>query len=109
MSEKKLTKVAMVSLGCAKNQVDAEMMMERLAEAGYAFVEEPGVSDIVLLNTCGFITAAKEEAIEWLNELIELKKEGRIKYICVTGCLSERYRGEFAELYPEVDAVVGIS
>lgn len=109
MSEKKLTKVAMVSLGCAKNQVDAEMMMARLADAGYAFVEEPGVSDIVLLNTCGFITAAKEEAIEWLNELIELKKEGRIKYICVTGCLSERYRGEFAELYPEVDAVVGIS
>ena len=99
----------MVSLGCAKNQVDAEMMMARLADAGYAFVEEPGVSDIVLLNTCGFITAAKEEAIEWLNELIELKKEGRIKYICVTGCLSERYRGEFAELYPEVDAVVGIS
>ena len=72
MSEKKLTKVAMVSLGCAKNQVDAEMMMARLAHAGYAFVEEPGVSDIVLLNTCGFITAAKEEAIEWLNELIEL-------------------------------------
>ena len=109
MSEKKLTKVAMVSLGCAKNQVDAEMMMARLADAGYAFVEEPGVSDIVLLNTCGFITAAKEEAIEWLNELIELKQEGRIKHICVTGCLTERYRGEFAELYPEVDAVVGIS
>ena len=95
MSEKR-TKVALVSLGCAKNQVDAEMMMARLA-------------DIVLLNTCGFITAAKEEAIEWLNELIELKNEGRIKYICVTGCLSERYRGEFAELFPEVDAVVGIS
>lgn len=109
MSEEKRTKVAVVSLGCAKNQVDAEMMMARLAGAGYAFVEEPGLADIVLLNTCGFITAAKEEAIEWLNELIELKNEGRIKYICVTGCLSERYREEFAELYPEVDAVVGIS
>lgn len=108
MSEKR-TKVALVSLGCAKNQVDAEMMMARLADAGYAFVEEAGLADIVLLNTCGFITAAKEEAIEWLNELIELKNEGRIKYICVTGCLSERYRGEFAELFPEVDAVVGIS
>ena len=61
MSEKR-TKVALVSLGCAKNQVDAEMMMARLAEAGYACVEEPGLADIVLLNTCGFITAAKERA-----------------------------------------------
>lgn len=102
-------KVAVVSLGCAKNQVDAEQMMARLAAEGYAFVEEPGVSDIVLLNTCGFITAAKEEAIEWLNELIALKDEGRIKYIVVTGCLSERYREEFVEEYPEVDAVVGIA
>ena len=102
-------KVAVVSLGCAKNQVDAEQMMARLAAEGYAFVEEPGVSDIVLLNTCGFITAAKEEAIEWLNELITLKEEGTIKYIVVTGCLSERYREEFADEYPEVDAVVGIA
>lgn len=108
MSEQRV-KVAVVSLGCAKNQVDAEMMMAKLAEAGYAFVEEPGVSDIVLLNTCGFITAAKEEAIEWLNELITLKNEGRIKYIVVTGCLSERYREEFVREYPEVDAVVGIA
>jgi len=102
-------KVAVVSLGCAKNQVDAEQMMARLAAEGYAFVEEPGVSDIVLLNTCGFITAAKEEAIEWLNELITLKEEGTIKYIVVTGCLSERYREEFVDEYPEVDAVVGIA
>lgn len=102
-------KVAVVSLGCAKNQVDAEQMMARLAAEGYAFVEEPGLSDIVLLNTCGFITAAKEEAIEWLNELITLKNEGKIKYIVVTGCLSERYREEFVKEFPEVDAVVGIS
>ena len=105
----RIARVAMVSLGCAKNQVDAEMMMAKLADAGYGFVQEPGEADIVVLNTCGFITAAKEEAIEWLNELIALKNEGRIKYIVVTGCLSERYRGEFCELYPEVDAVVGIS
>ena len=102
-------KVAVVSLGCAKNQVDAEQMMARLAAEGYAFVEEPGMADIVLLNTCGFITAAKEEAIEWLNELITLKLEGRIKYIVVTGCLSERYRQEFVDSYFEVDAVVGIA
>lgn len=109
MSEQRKVKVAVVSLGCAKNQVDAEQMMAKLAEAGYAFVEEPGVSDIVLLNTCGFITAAKEEAIEWLNELITLKNEGKIKYIVVTGCLSERYREEFEREYPEVDAIVGIA
>ena len=109
MSEHRIVKVAVVSLGCAKNQVDAEQMMAKLADAGYAFVEEPGMSDIVLLNTCGFITAAKEEAIEWLNELITLKNEGKIKYIVVTGCLSERYREEFEREYPEVDAVVGIA
>lgn len=103
------TKVAVVSLGCSKNQVDAEMIMARLADAGYEFAEEPGLSDITLLHTCGFITAAKEEAIEWLNELITLKEEGTIKYIAVSGCLSERYREEFCEEYPEVDAVIGIS
>lgn len=105
----KKTKVAVVSLGCAKNQVDAELLMARLSDAGYDFAEEPGLSDIVLLNTCGFITAAKEEAIEWLNELITLKEEGTIKHIVVTGCLSERYRDEFVREYPEVDAVVGIA
>ena len=83
MSEK--TKVALVSLGCAKNQVDAELMLSKLNKAGYKFVEEPGLSDITILHTCGFITAAKEEAIEWLNELITLKNEGTIKKICVTG------------------------
>lgn len=103
------TKVAVVSLGCSKNQVDAEMIMARLDKAGYGFAAEPGLSDIVLLHTCGFITEAKQEAIEWLNELIELKSEGIIKFIAVSGCLSERYRGEFCNEYPEVDAVIGIS
>lgn len=103
------TKVAVVSLGCAKNQVDAEMLMASLDKGGYAFAEEPGLSDIVLLNTCGFITDAKVEAIEWLNELKMLKEEGTIKHIVVTGCLSERYREEFVEEFPEVDGVVGIA
>ncbi|MCH5203992.1 MAG: 30S ribosomal protein S12 methylthiotransferase RimO [Oscillospiraceae bacterium] len=107
MSDK--TKIAVVSLGCAKNQTDAELMLYRLNEAGYAFAEEPGLSDITILHTCGFITEAKQEAIEWLNELITLKNEGTIKKICVTGCLSERYREEFEKEYPEVDGIVGIS
>lgn len=112
MSNKSNTriKVAMVSLGCAKNQVDAEQMMATIADhGGYAFVEEPGLADIALVNTCGFIASAKEEAINWIMELIDLKNEGRIKHIVVTGCLSERYRDQFAEEFPEVDAVVGIS
>lgn len=108
MSDKK-TKVAIVSLGCAKNQVDAEQMMARIAEKGFAFVQEPGMSDIALVNTCGFIQSAKEEAINWIMELINLKTEGTIKRIVVTGCLSERYREQFVEEFPEVDAVVGIS
>lgn len=108
MSEK-ITKVAIVSLGCAKNQVDAEQMMARIAEKGFAFVQEPGMSDIALVNTCGFIQSAKEEAINWIMELINLKEEGAIKHIVVTGCLSERYREQFVEEFPEVDAVVGIS
>lgn len=105
----KNTKVAIVSLGCAKNQVDAEQMMAKIADKGYAFVAEPGMADIVLVNTCGFIQSAKEEAIGWIMELIDLKNEGRIKHIVVTGCLSERYREQFAEEFPEVDAVVGIA
>ena len=109
MSNDKRIKIAIVSLGCAKNQVDAEQMMARIAERGYAFVEEPGLADIALVNTCGFIQSAKEEAIEWIMELIDLKNEGRIKHIVVTGCLSERYREQFVEEFPEVDAVVGIS
>ena len=105
----KITKVAIVSLGCAKNQVDAEQMMAKIADCGFAFVQEPGLADIVLVNTCGFIQSAKEEAINWIMELIDLKNEGTIKHIVVTGCLSERYREQFVEEFPEVDAVVGIS
>ena len=105
----KTIKVAIVSLGCSKNQVDAEQMMAKIADRGYAFVAEPGMADIVLVNTCGFIQSAKEEAIGWIMELIDLKNEGRIKRIVVTGCLSERYRDQFAEEFPEIDAVVGIA
>lgn len=105
----KKMKVAIVSLGCSKNQVDAEQMMAKIADRGYAFVAEPGMADIALVNTCGFIQSAKEEAIGWIMELIDLKNEGRLKHIIVTGCLSERYRGQFAEEFPEIDAVVGIA
>lgn len=101
-------KIGMVSLGCSKNLVDSERMLYKFRQRGYELVTEPGLSDIAVVNTCGFIQSAKEEAIETILELARLKEEGTIKKIIVTGCLSERYQQEMAEEFPEVDAVVGI-
>lgn len=101
-------RVGMVSLGCAKNQVDAERMLYKIREAGYQLVGDAALSDIVIINTCGFIESAKQEAIDTILEFAALKNEGRIKKIVVTGCLAERYREEVAKLIPEADAVVGI-
>jgi len=101
-------KVGMVSLGCSKNLVDSERMLYKLRQNGYELVTEPGLADIAVVNTCGFIKSAKEEAIETILELGKLKKEGTIKKIVVTGCLAERYKEETAELFPEADAVMGI-
>lgn len=101
-------KIGMVSLGCSKNLVDSERMLYKFRQKGYKLVTEPGLSDVAVVNTCGFIQSAKEEAIETILELAKLKEEGRIKKIIITGCLSERYREEMAEQFPEVDAVVGI-
>ncbi|MDE5558904.1 MAG: 30S ribosomal protein S12 methylthiotransferase RimO [Ruminococcus sp.] len=101
-------KVGMVSLGCSKNLVDSERMLYKLKSHGYKLVTEPGLSDIAVVNTCGFIQSAKEEAIETILELAKLKEEGTIKKIVITGCLTERYKEETAELFPEADAVIGI-
>ena len=101
-------KVGMVSLGCNKNQVDAERMLYKIKEAGYQLVADAALSDIVIVNTCGFIESAKQEAIETILEFGKLKEEGRIKKIIVTGCLAERYKEEVGELIPEADAVVGL-
>lgn len=101
-------KVGMVSLGCSKNLVDSERMLYKLKNHGYKLVTEPGLADIAVVNTCGFIQSAKEEAIETILELAKLKADGTLKKIVVTGCLSERYREETAELFPEADAVIGI-
>ncbi len=101
-------KIGMVSLGCAKNQVDAEMLLFTLRQAGYQIVNEASLADVAIVNTCGFIEQAKQESIDEILELAELKKEGKLKAIIVTGCLAQRYKDEvMRELY-EVDAVVGI-
>ncbi len=101
-------RVGMVSLGCAKNQVDAERMLYKIKEAGYQLVSDAALADIAIINTCGFIESAKTEAIDTIMEFAALKNEGRIKKIVITGCLAERYREEAAALIPEADAVVGI-
>lgn len=101
-------RVGMVSLGCSKNQVDAEIMLHKIQHKGYKLVSDTGNCDVVIVNTCGFIQSAKEEAIENIIEFINLKNEGKIKSIIVTGCLAERYQEEIMKEIPEVDAVVGI-
>lgn len=101
-------KIGMISLGCNKNQIDAEIMLAKLAEQGFEITDEVDGADAVIVNTCGFIEDAKKEAIENILDMAELKKEGVIGKIIVTGCLAERYREEILSELPEVDAVVGL-
>lgn len=101
-------KVGMISLGCPKNQVDGEIMLQKLADAGFQIVTEIEDSDIMIINTCGFIEAAKTEAIETILEVADYKAAGLISAIVVTGCLAERYQDEIFTELPEVDAVIGI-
>lgn len=100
--------VGMISLGCPKNQVDGEMMLSKLADAGFNIVSEIQDSDVMIVNTCGFIDDAKKEAIETILEVAEYKNAGLISAIVVTGCLAERYQDEIIKEMPEVDAVIGI-
>ena len=102
-------KVGMVSLGCPKNQCDAELMLAKIAKAVFNIVNEAGLADVVIINTCGFIQSAKEEAIEEIMEAISRKNDGINKKIIVTGCLAERYQKQMDEEFPEIDAVVGIA
>lgn len=101
-------KVGMVSLGCPKNQVDAEIMLKKLVDAGYILVQEADKADVVIVNTCGFIEDAKKESIDAILEMADLKEDGLLSKIVVTGCLAERYKDEVVSEIPEVDGVVGI-
>ena len=100
--------VGMVSLGCEKNRVDAEIMMASLEKAGFTLKDDAALADVAIVNTCGFIEAAKQESIEEILELARLKEEGKIRALVVTGCMAERYREEIRRELPEADAVVGI-
>ncbi len=101
-------KVSVVSLGCPKNQVDAEMMLKYLSDGGFELSNVEAEADAIIINTCGFIEEAKAEAIENILECAAYKKEGNLKALIVTGCLAERYKDDITEEIPEVDLVVGI-
>ncbi|MCI7796318.1 MAG: 30S ribosomal protein S12 methylthiotransferase RimO [Lachnospiraceae bacterium] len=96
-----------ISLGCDKNLVDTEKMLGLLGHEGYTFVDDETQADVIVINTCCFIGDAKEESINTILEMAELKKEGRLKALIVTGCLAQRYKNEITTEIPEVDAVLG--
>ena len=101
-------KVSMVSLGCPKNQVDAEMMLSYLQNGGFEITPAEAEADAIIINTCGFIESAKAEAIENILEASKYKEEGKCKALIVTGCLAERYKDDVTSEIPEVDVCVGI-
>ncbi len=102
-----MANIGFISLGCAKNQVDCERMMYRVREAGHEVLSNVAGSDVVVINTCGFIDSAKSEAIDYILEMAALKAEGLVGKILVTGCLSQRYQEEILKELPEVDGILG--
>ena len=102
-----MANIGFISLGCAKNQVDCERMMYRVQEAGHTVKEDIVGSDVVVINTCGFIDSAKSEAIDYILQTAQLKQEGLVGKILVTGCLSQLYQGDILKELPEVDGILG--
>ncbi|MDD3365369.1 MAG: radical SAM protein, partial [Syntrophomonas sp.] len=102
-------KVGFISLGCSKNQVDTEIMIAKMKNAGYKIVDGLEKADIIIINTCGFINDAKEEAINTIIETGKMKERGSLQYLLATGCLAQRNGQELLDEMPELDGVVGIS
>lgn len=101
--------IHMVSLGCPKNLVDSEVMLGRVGEEGFIVSEDASSADVLMVNTCGFIESAKQESIDHILELCELKQENPEKRVVIAGCLGQRYPEELAAEMPEVDAIIGLS
>ena len=101
-------KIGVVSLGCSKNLVDTEVMLGMLRDKGCEIVSDPSLADIAIVNTCGFIDSAKQESIDAILEMAELKKQGRPQKLLVTGCLAQRYASELVKELPEVDGFMGV-
>lgn len=107
-SQRKKYKVGFVSLGCAKNLCDTEVMLHHIMEAGYNITPEETEADAVIINTCAFIESAKKESIDSILDIAWLKEHGKLRAIVVTGCLAQRYREQVLEELPEVDAILGV-
>lgn len=103
-----MNKIGFISLGCSKNLVDTELMIGLCSENGYKIVNDPQDAEVVIINTCGFIDEAKEEAIATILDTATLKKDGKLKKLIVTGCLVQRYKEEILTEFPEVDLIVGV-
>ena len=102
-------KVAMVSLGCPKNLVDSEVMMGMLARQGYEITTDSQAAEVLVVNTCGFIDSARQESVDTILEMAQLKQTGSLKRLIVAGCLVERYRDELQREIPEIDALIGVN
>ncbi|MGH7275746.1 MAG: 30S ribosomal protein S12 methylthiotransferase RimO, partial [Candidatus Rokuibacteriota bacterium] len=102
-------KVHLTTLGCPKNQVDSELMLGMLTEAGFPLAERPEDAECLVVNTCAFIDRAREESVNTILELATLKETGRCRALIVTGCLTQRYGGEILRELPEVDGILGTS
>jgi ribosomal protein S12 methylthiotransferase len=100
-------KVGLANLGCSKNQVDAEVMLGFLAKEGFTFTPDQREAEVIIVNTCGFIEASREESIDTLLELAQMKEEGHCRLLIAAGCLTQRYGKEMVREMPEIDAVVG--
>ena len=102
-----MNNVHIVTLGCSKNEVDSSMMYSLLNRDKYKMVNNPNDADILIVNTCGFIDAAKEESIDTILESIEYKKSGKCKKVLLSGCLAQRYPEELLKEIPEIDGIIG--
>lgn len=107
--KKQSVTVGFIALGCPKNIVDSESMLARIGQADFIISPDPDNADVVVINTCGFIAPAKEEALDAIRQAVSQKKKGRIKKIIVAGCLSERMGQTLADEIPEIDAVIGLA
>ena len=99
-------KIGLVSLGCDKNRIDSENMLAYLQKDGYELTGDPQQAEIIIVNTCGFIDSAKQEAIDTILEMSEYKKD-KCRFLVVTGCLAQRYMQDIADEFPEVDMILG--
>ncbi|MEA5146203.1 MAG: 30S ribosomal protein S12 methylthiotransferase RimO, partial [Candidatus Limiplasma sp.] len=102
-------RVGVVSLGCAKNRVDTEMMLGILSRGGFSITADESQADVLIVNTCGFINSAKEESVDALLTCAEYKKTGRLKLLVATGCLAQRYESDLMAEIPELDLLMGVN